>query len=315
MFNLRREQDQIAMSDNNILVSVAMAVYNGERYLAEQLQSLVDQTYRPLEIIITDDASADNSSAVIKEFSEKHPFIRLFRNDTNRGVTASFENSIRMCKGDFIAISDQDDIWEMNKIESFMKEQWKEDACFCNSLLVNKAGIPLNKTFKSVMTMRSYYSGAPFLLGNCIPGHNIMMKSSFAREILPFPKNIMYDRWISYCASANNGIKYIDITLVRYRQHESNTFGIKKSNKREKPSKAEKFRKKLEELRSLSAAPVKDENTKSITLELISLFKRNCSLRRSLFFFRNYSTILSVKKKSDFRKILFCLKMFFKPNY
>jgi glycosyltransferase involved in cell wall biosynthesis len=197
----------------------------------------------------------------IDVLQKKYSFIRLYRNDTNAGVTGTFENSVRMCKGDFIAISDQDDIWDKEKIEYMMQETGKEDAYFCNSLLVDQSGNTMNKTFSSVMKMQSYYSGAAFLTGVCVPGHNILMKRSFAELIIPFPKNIMFDRWISYCAAANKGLKYIDKSLVRYRQHDANTFGIKKSGKKKRLSAAEKYNIKLNELNTMADAPISDDKT------------------------------------------------------
>lgn len=298
------------------LVSVAMATYNGEKYIAEQLESIINQTYKNIEIIITDDASSDNTIAIIKRFQQQHDFIKLFLNAVNSGVTNTFQYSFSNCTGDFIAIADQDDIWALDKIETLVNAIDKEDAVYSNSELVDKTGQPMDQLFSSLMHLQSYYCGAPFLMGNCVPGHTIIMRSAFAKSILPLPKEIMFDRWISFCAAANNGIKYVDRPLVKYRQHETNTIGAGKSkNKGRRKSKTEKFDIKLAELKTLEKAPITNVHTKQILHRMLVLFTRKPSLQRCIFFFNNIDELLVIKNKPHYRKLLYCIKMFFKANY
>ncbi|MBK8609660.1 MAG: glycosyltransferase family 2 protein [Chitinophagaceae bacterium] len=304
------------MSKGTPLVTVAMATYNGEKYIRTQLNSILDQTYRSIEIVITDDASADNTVSIIKEYQTDHPFIKLHINQENSGVTKTFENSIRAASGDFIAIADQDDIWELNKIETLLNELQQEDAVYSNSLLVDREGKSLGKDFKSIMHLRSYYEGSPFMMGNCVPGHTILMKAAFAKKILPIPAEIMFDRWISFCAAGSNGIRYVDKTLVHYRQHESNTIGAGKSkNKKKRKTKREKFDIKLAELTVMNQAPITNPVTKELLGQMLQLFTHKLSFKRSAFFFKHLDTILVIKNKPRYRKILYALKMFFKANY
>jgi glycosyltransferase involved in cell wall biosynthesis len=298
------------------LVSVAMATYNGEKYITEQLRSIIDQSFKNIEIIITDDASSDNTVSVIKDFQQQYGFIKLYSNAINSGVTKTFENSFKNCTGNFIAIADQDDIWELHKIETLVNTIGHEDAVYSNSELVDKNGRPLQQLFSSLMHLQSYYSGAPFLMGNCVPGHTILMKAVFANSILPLPNTIMFDRWISFCAAANNGIKYVDDPLVKYRQHESNTIGTGKlKNKGTPKTKTEQFYTKLAELKTLETAAVKNIETKILLHRMLELFTRKLSLQRSIFFFKNIDALLVIKNKPRYRKILYCIKMFFKANY
>lgn len=303
------------MNDATPLVSVAMATYNGAKYLAEQLDSILGQTYSPIEIVITDDCSADNTVAIIKEYQSRYSNIIFYPGDKNVGVTAAFERAISYCTGSFIALADQDDVWEKDKIECLVNAIGKEDAVYSDSLLVDHEGNSLNKPFSSLMTLQPYYTGTPFLMGNCIPGHTIMMRSDFAKKIMPFPRNIMFDRWISYCAAGNNGIAYVPKTLVRYRQHDNNTIGVKRSKNQKRKTKQERFNIKLGELQSMTMAPISQPATKAILTEMLRYFHRSPSFGRSAFFFRNLDNLLVIKKKSGFRKFLYCLKMFFKPNY
>jgi glycosyltransferase involved in cell wall biosynthesis len=304
------------MNDDQKLVSVAMASYNGAKYISEQLDSILHQTYSNIEIVIVDDHSTDDTVSIIQSYREKYPFIFLVRNEHNLGVTLAFEHAIKHCKGFFIALCDQDDIWDSQKIEILVNEIGEHDAIYADSLLVNEKGESLQRSFSSIMNLRSYYSGAPFLLSNSVPGHSILMKASFVNKILPFPEKIFFDLWIGFCAAGNNGIKFIDKLLVKYRQHDSNTVGTSKSkNKRKKQSTKEQFEFKLMELRTLAEAPIRDEKTKDILHKMISYFNRKWSFKRSAFFFKYYNEILSSKKKPGYRKKMFCVKMFFKPNF
>ncbi|GAB2831123.1 glycosyltransferase family 2 protein [Ferruginibacter profundus] len=304
------------MANTAPLVSVAMATYNGEKYIAAQLESIVNQTYQNIEIIITDDASADSTVSIINDFQRQYAFIKLFINPVNSGVTKTFEHSFKNCTGDFIAISDQDDIWELNKIETLLSQIGKEDAVYSNSLLIDKNGQSLHREFKSLMNLQSYYDGAPFLMGNCVPGHTIIMRAAFAKKILPLPAELMFDRWISFCAAANNGIKYVDMPLVQYRQHDTNAVGVGKSkNKKQRKTKTQQFDIKLRELKAFEKAPITNNATRQILGEMLGLFTRKLSLHRSLFFFKNIDTLLVIKNKPRFRKNLYSFKMFFKANY
>ena len=126
------------MSKSSALVSIAMATYNGEKYVAEQLESLVKQTHKNIEIVIVDDCSTDNTVSVVKEFQKKYGFITLIEKENNSGVTKTFEHAICNCKGEYIALSDQDDIWQPDKIEILLSELNHEDAIYSNSLLIDK---------------------------------------------------------------------------------------------------------------------------------------------------------------------------------
>ncbi len=298
------------------LISIAMASYNGEKYIAEQLDSILKQSYQRIEVVIVDDGSKDDTVSLIKSYQQKFACLKLFVNETNTGVTKTFEKAIIKCSGFYIALCDQDDIWETDKIAILVGEIGNHDAVYANSLLVDAKGQSLGKSFTSIMNMKTYNSGAPFLLSNSVPGHSILMKQSFVEKILPFPPKMLFDLWIGFCAAANNGIKFVDKTLVKYRQHDNNAIGTRDSkNKKPKVSLQKQFDDKLEELQTLATAPIKDENTTLILQQMLCHFHLKWSLRRSIFFFKHYNEILVSKNKPVYRKKLFCIKMFFKPNF
>jgi glycosyltransferase involved in cell wall biosynthesis len=100
------------------LISIAMATYNGEKYLREQLKSLADQTYLPCELVVGDDGSTDGTIAILNEFSRRAPFpIRIIRNPENLGYGDNFLRTAAECTGDWIAFCDQDDVWSPKKLE------------------------------------------------------------------------------------------------------------------------------------------------------------------------------------------------------
>ena len=103
-------------------LSVALCTYNGEKYIKEQLESILNQTVAIDEIIICDDRSNDKTTAIIEQFQAEYPDkISLHKNHANLGSTKNFEKSISICTGDYIFLSDQDDIWKANKVEKIIQ--------------------------------------------------------------------------------------------------------------------------------------------------------------------------------------------------
>ena len=300
---------------NHPLISVAMATYNGQLYLEEQLDSIVLQTYPNIELVINDDGSSDGTVSILERYRQQYSFIRIFVNEQNQGITKTFEKAVRQCKGEYIALSDQDDVWEKNKIQILYSNIGTADAIYANSLLVNDKGQSLGKKFSELMNLRSYYSGAPFFFGNCVPGHAMLLRSEFIFSILPFPDKMLFDRWISFCAASSNGIKYVDEVLVKYRQHSNNAVGTGKLRIKKSKVKPDLFLQKLTELKTLQQAPISNTETRAILNEMIGYFHKGWQFRRSYFFLKNFDKILVIKKKSKLRRILYCFKMFFKPNY
>ena len=98
-------------------VSIALCTYNGERYLSDLLQSLARQNYRPYELVVCDDGSQDSTVSILNEFERTAPFkVRIFSNTGNLGVIKNFEQALSLCNGDYIALCDQDDVWQPEKL-------------------------------------------------------------------------------------------------------------------------------------------------------------------------------------------------------
>lgn len=118
----------------NKLVSIAMATYNGEKYLKEQLDSIYAQTYKNIEVIVCDDCSSDKTVEILDEYKEKYG-LKYYINEKNLGFKKNFEKAISLCSGDFIALADQDDIWIESKIEIFLKSKGIDNLIYMSDYL------------------------------------------------------------------------------------------------------------------------------------------------------------------------------------
>jgi len=203
------------------LISIALCTFNGEKHLAKQLDSLVKQTYRPIEIIAVDDASSDSTLSILNQYAEKHNFLKVIQNEENLGFVKNFEKAILHCTGSHIAMSDQDDIWMETKIETLYNQMEDYLMVYHNSVFIDDHGNIIGE--KKLDEHFGNYDGCsniPFLIANCIPGHTIMFRKELVPHILPFHKDFYHDWWIAFVAVTVGKIKAIPDVLVKYRQHE-----------------------------------------------------------------------------------------------
>lgn len=212
----------------NVKVSVAMATYNGERYLREQLDSLYSQTRIPDEIVVCDDRSKDGTRAILEEYHQKYG-LRYYINETNLGVNKNFEKAIRLCIGDYVAICDQDDVWMPHKIQTCLVKiqeiENNQPAC------VSSQGVGVDKDLKiinnHIKLKEDTYGLKPNILGSHVSqGCTMMLNRKLVDLLGDFPtEEPMYDGYIGLLAPCV-GIKYnISEPLMCYRHHESNVVG------------------------------------------------------------------------------------------
>jgi glycosyltransferase involved in cell wall biosynthesis len=218
-------------------VSVAMCTYNGGNYLDDQLKSIVSQTLPPDEIIICDDGSTDNTIEIIQKFRDQTPIpISLYQNSTRLGITKNFQQAISLCKYDYIALSDQDDVWMKNKLQKqieFLQQNQKEiDLVFSDLLIVNdqleSTGKTLWKTFRfTPRRQKLWRKGKAFLLqmknGNVVAGSTLVFKAAYRKRFLDLLSRT-YHMWfhdgiIAVVAGKEKKIDFIPEPLVKYRQH------------------------------------------------------------------------------------------------
>ena len=218
--------------ENLPLVSIALCVYNGERFLHEQLETLVNQTYPNIEIIAVDDCSTDSSFEMLSQFASKYPFLTVLRNAENLGYVKNFEKALKQCKGDFIALSDQDDLWDHDKIRLQVESIGNHLLIYHDSQFMDDHGNDLEKKMSDVINLYSGDQPEALLFFNCVSGHSCFFKRSLLAEVLPFPTGHFHDHWIAYVATNLGSIDFIPQSLVRYRQHTTSSTDI--LNKRKK---------------------------------------------------------------------------------
>jgi len=217
----------------NKLVSIAMTTYNGEKYIIEQLESILDQTYNNLEIIICDDISNDETVDIIKKYQKKDLRIKLYVNEKNLGFKKNFEKAILLCSGDFIALADQDDVWKKTKIEKLVENIEHYDLIHSAASLIDENSNMISEKWLKQDDFK--YSFEKLVFGNTITGCTVLFKESLSKDFFPIPSGEKYhDWWLALLASKANGIKYIDEPLIYYRQHSRQDTGAKIETKFQK---------------------------------------------------------------------------------
>jgi glycosyltransferase involved in cell wall biosynthesis len=214
----------------NELVSVIMCTYNGALYVTEQLDSILAQGYSPLEIIVADDASTDETWTILQSYAAKDQRIKIFRNEKNVGFNINFSQACEKATGKFIAIADQDDIWEPEKIAVLVdaiKESKDTMLVHCISARFEEKGKPHLRSLR----LLNYFNGNDvryFMLSNYVSGHNMLLRKELLAASLPFPPNMYYDWWLVVNACVIGQVKAVEKILVWHRMHQQNATGAAK---------------------------------------------------------------------------------------
>lgn len=208
-------------------VSIALATYNGEKFIKQQLESIAAQTTLPNELIICDDASVDRTIDIIDEFSRFSSInIRIFKNKKNIGFVKNFENAILHCSGDYIAIADQDDIWEPEKIKTLVERIQDAFLIHSDALLINSVGDVISESYTRYSRKKIDYEFVDYLFSNNVTGCTSLFKKELIPYIIPIPQGfLLHDWWFALQAVCNGKIVYLDKPLTRYRQHDNNQIG------------------------------------------------------------------------------------------
>jgi len=211
------------------LVSVSLCVYNGEKYLELQLDSILNQDYKNIEVIAVNDCSTDNSQAILESYVERHSNLRVFNNEANLGYVKNFERAISLCEGKYIALSDQDDIWLPQKISKQVAAIGNAMLIYHDSEFINEDGNSLNKKLSDILNLYEGNSPLPFVFMNCVSGHSVMFNRDLIQYALPLNPLFFHDWWLAFVAANVGSIKVIREPLVKYRQHTTNTIDILES--------------------------------------------------------------------------------------
>ena len=214
-------------------ISVVLCTYNGAKYIEAQLASILAQTYAVAEIIVVDDVSSDDTMAVVERAAARDSRISLSQNTFNIGFTSNFESALQMAKHDYIAISDQDDIWQEQKIEKMMAAIAPESAAiYCDSVRFTKE-IPVNPTKNKSSRHVAGTNVRKLAMYNTVSGHALIIRKNLLEKALPIPSAVYYDWWLALQAVTSGGLQYLDEILVYQRAHDNNVTITKNTSSKE----------------------------------------------------------------------------------
>lgn len=200
------------------MISVCIATYNGEKYIKEQLDSILLQIGEKDEIIVSDDGSTDKTIEIISAYKDSR--IKIFKNSF-KNLVLNFEFALKQAKGDFIFLSDQDDVWLPNKIERSIKYLTEFEVLVSDCKVVDKDLKVLNNSFFELNNSQNgLFSN---LMRNSYLGCCLAFKKELLEKALPFPKDIpMHDIWLGVVAELFFKVKFLNEVLVLYRRHGNN---------------------------------------------------------------------------------------------
>ena len=212
---------------SNIRVSVAMATYNGEKYIKEQINSILKNLKQDDELVISDDGSKDNTIRIIQEYQKEDSRVKLFEGP-KKGVKQNFANAIEKSNGEYIFLADQDDVWNDNKVKEVLKvfEEKGVTLVIHNCEIVNEN---LEKTDKTFFEFRNSGKGIiKNIWKNTYIGCCIAFRASMKDKILPIPNDIeMHDQWIGIINEKYGKSYFLDECLIKYRRHGDNVSKMK----------------------------------------------------------------------------------------
>ena len=214
---------------NKVKISIALATYNGENFLSEQIDSILAQTVRDWELIISDDGSSDNTLSIIKKYMKQDFRIHLVENKNRHGCAGNFENALNYCTGEYIAFCDQDDVWTEDHLEHLLSILGDKSLAFADAEAVDIDLQSLNFFLGEKFLITEDHLKNNLLLHliflNFVQGTAVLFKKELL-DFLPFPYVLFHDHWAAISAVLKNGIAYSSKSILKYRQHGSNTCGV-----------------------------------------------------------------------------------------
>lgn len=219
-------------------VAILMSTYNGERYLQEQINSIIDQSYSDWHLYIRDDGSTDRTAEIIDRYTKQDPRITFCnqKHIENLGVTKSFMQLLSMTDASLYMFSDQDDVWKKDKVRLSVKAMSKntdadQPACVFTELqVVDKNLAPL----KLMNNDDVWFDFPHFLFGNCVTGCTMMinqqLKAKLKLNLTKIDNIYLHDWWIALITSALGKLIYVKEPTILYRQHDNNVEGSKNNN-------------------------------------------------------------------------------------
>lgn len=228
-------------------ISVCLITYNGSSFLQGQIDSILAQSVPVHEIIVTDDASSDNTLAILNNYTLKFPeLFKINTNSSNMGAIRNIEKAIQLATGTILFLSDQDDIWMPNKVETtiaYLNEHPNIKGVFTNGLVINQTGEIIEHThlwdtmsfpieqinqlgtdislYKYITEVENFATGATMAFYKSLP---------FLQKPFPLIEGMFHDRWIALNLCLHSELGFIDKPLIKYRLHANQVIGGKKEN-------------------------------------------------------------------------------------
>lgn len=297
------------------LISVVLAAYNGARFIEQQVHSILEQDHRQLELIIVDDASSDDTTKRLEQMASQDARIKLHLNEQNVGYIRTFEKGLALAQGDYIALSDQDDVWAPHKLSTLLAQITHYPIIFSDSQLIDDKNQHLPKKLSDIKQLSDVPSCLCYAIGGSAPGHAMLIRKDIIQHCFPFPTILPHDYWLAFVATWYGTIKYIPATLNFYRQHAHNVFGAgQRKKKPSKPNRQQLLQHRHERLTLLAGScpdHLPEKNILQALAKTYQSYSLEHNLKRMRLFFQYQESILLFKKRSAFRKWLFCLKTFF----
>lgn len=218
-------------------ISIALAIYNGSKFLEKQLESLVSQTIQPSEIVIVDDFSTDDSDQIIQNFDFGDILVRYYKNERNLGVNKTFKKLILLCTGDYIATCDQDDIWLPNKLELSLRAMQEMEQSVPCIVYTDLKIIDQNDNLLKPSLYADWgidpakYPFRLVLFDNVIIGCTAFFNKQMQSSVKLMPHNVkMHDYWMALIGYSFGSYRYVNEPAILYRSHQNSvTPKLKKS--------------------------------------------------------------------------------------
>ncbi|MDB4903547.1 MAG: hypothetical protein JWQ63_2828 [Mucilaginibacter sp.] len=217
------------MSHKNI--SVVLTTYNGSNYIKKQIESILNQTVFPDEIIICDDNSNDDTVSQLNTYTNTNPRIKIFVNDKQLGAVENFKQAAKLARhGNWLSFSDQDDIWIPQKLNKLSDEMQLIDdgitpaLVYSDLAVIDKNDNVISTSFWDKQKIRpNKINLATLLYGNVVTGCTMLINYQMAQELFCMENNnYLHDEWLSLIAYSFGKVKFLNERLVLYRQHENN---------------------------------------------------------------------------------------------
>lgn len=219
-------------------IDILLATFNGEKYVREQIESILNQSYKNIKLIISDDHSTDKTQEILKEYSKKDKRIELYLQEKNLGVVKNIEFLLKKVESPYYMLADQDDYWMPKKAEKTLEKLKKEkaDLAFGDLEVVNEKLETIHKSFNDYMLLtrkiKKYINSYKLnYLYNCVTGCTILAKKETIQKILPLPtmsKRVIHDHWMGLMVSLDGKLAYVEEKYIKYRQHGNNQVGTQK---------------------------------------------------------------------------------------